>query len=63
MTRKKKISQEIKDSFVYETLAGEWLVTDPTDFDQIIPGGPWNTKKAAGTALQEYVVANSIQFI
>lgn len=56
------ISQEIKDSFVYETLDGEWLVTDPTEFDQIIPGGPWKTKEAAEAALEKYVTDHSITF-
>lgn len=56
------LSQEIKDSFVYESLAGQWWVTDPTEFDQIIPGGPWETKEAAEAALEKYVIDNSITF-
>lgn len=57
-----ELTQAIKDSFVYETLAGTWFVTDPTEFDQVIPGGPWQTKEAAEAALEKYVIDNSITF-
>ena len=56
------LTQEIKDSFVYETFANQWFVTDPTEFDQLIPGGPWETKEAAEAALEKYVTDHSITF-
>lgn len=56
------VTQEIKDSFVYETVSGEWMVTDPTEFDQVIPGGPWQTKEAAEAAFDKFVIDNSITF-
>lgn len=56
------LTQDIKDSFIYETLTGTWFVTDPTEFDQVIPGGPWKTKEAAEAALEKYVIDNSITF-
>lgn len=56
------LTQEIKDSFVYQTLDFEWLVVDPIEFDQTIPGGPWKTKEAAEAALEKYVIDNSITF-
>lgn len=56
------INQEILDSFVYETLNGEFEVTDPTEFDQILVGGPFKTKKAAEAAFIEFVEKSSIEF-
>lgn len=56
------ITQEILDSFVYETLTGKFEVTDPTEFDQILVGGPFETKKAAEAAFIEFVNTNSIEF-
>jgi hypothetical protein len=56
------ITQEILDSFVYETLSGEWNVTDPTEFDQVLVAGPFKTKEAAEAALIEYVKVNEITF-
>jgi hypothetical protein len=56
------ITQEILDSFVYETLNGEFEVTDPTEFDQILVAGPFKTKKAAEAAFLEFVEKNSIEF-
>jgi hypothetical protein len=56
------INQEILNSFVYETLNHEWAVTDPTSFDQVIPGGPFQTKEAAEAALIEYTKVNGITF-
>jgi len=57
-----QLTQEIKESFVYETLDGTWFVVDPTEFDQVIPGGPWKTKEAAEAALEKFVIDNSITF-
>jgi hypothetical protein len=59
------ITQEILDSFVYETFVnggGEWNVTDPTEFDQVLVAGPFKTKEAAEAALIEYVKVNGITF-
>ena len=56
------ITQEILDSFVYETLNGEFEVTDPTEFDQTLISGPFETKKAAEAALIKFVEKNSIAF-
>jgi hypothetical protein len=56
------ITQEILDSFIYETLNGEFEVTDPTEFDQILVGGPFATKKAAEAAFIEFIEKNSIEF-
>jgi hypothetical protein len=56
------ITQEILDSFIYETLNGEFEVTDPTAFDQILVDGPFTTKKAAEAAFIEFIEKNSIEF-
>lgn len=56
------IAQEIVDSFVYETMAGKFMVTDPTEFNQTIPGGPWSTKEEAEQAFKNYVNENQITF-
>jgi len=56
------ITQEIKDSFVYETMNGQFMVTDPSEFDQVIPGGPWNSREEAENAFLEYVNNNQIIF-
>jgi len=54
------ITQEILDTFVYETLNGKFAVNDPTDFDQVI--GNFNTKIEAENALKEYIVIQKIEF-
>jgi hypothetical protein len=56
------ITEEIVNSFVYETMDGQFMVTDPTEFNQIIPGGPWNTKEEAEQAFKNYVNENEIEF-
>ncbi len=56
------VTQKIIDSFVYETMNGEFMVTDPTEFDQVIPGGPWSTKEDAEKALINFVNENQITF-
>lgn len=56
------ITQEILDSFVYETIAGEWNVTDPTEFDQVLVAGPFKTKEEANAAFIKYVKVNGITF-
>ena len=56
------LTDEIIDSFVYETMGGQFMVTDPTEFDQVIPGGPWNSKEEAVQSLINYVNQNEITF-
>ena len=47
------ITQEILDSFVYETLAGSFVAIDPTEHDAII--GYHSTKEEAIEAFKQYV--------
>jgi hypothetical protein len=56
------ITEEIVNSFVYETMDGQFMVTDPTEFDQVIPGGPWNTREEAEKAFTNYINENQITF-
>lgn len=56
------ITEEIVNSFVYETMSGQFMVTDPIEFDQTIPGGPWNTREAAEQAFTTYINENEITF-
>ena len=56
------ITEEIVNSFVYETMSGQFMVTDPIEFDQTIPGGPWNTREAAEQAFTTYISENEITF-
>ena len=56
------ITQEILDSFVYETVSGQFEVTDPTEFDQTLIGGPFETKKAAEAAFIKFVEDHQIEF-
>ncbi len=56
------ITQKILDTFVYKTMDGNYLATDPTEFDQVVPGGPWETKELAEAALVEYINQNNISF-
>ena len=48
------ITQEILDTFIYQTIDGRWLVTDPTEFDQNMPGGYFETKELAEEAFKKY---------
>lgn len=54
------IHQEILDTFVFETMNGQFGVCDPTEFDQII--GYYSTKIEAENALKEYVTREQIVF-
>jgi coenzyme F420-reducing hydrogenase gamma subunit len=56
------ITEETLNSFVYETLNEGWSVTDPADFDQNIPGCPFETKELAEQAFRHYVTVNEITF-
>jgi hypothetical protein len=56
------ITTEIVNSFVYETMNGQFMVTDPTKFDQVIPGGPWNSREEAEQAFNNYINENQITF-
>ena len=57
------ITTETYKTFIYETLDGQFLATDPLEFDQIIPGGPWNTESEAIAAFDKYVQAHQIEFV
>ena len=54
------ITQEILDTFVYETPAGSFIVIDPTEQDGAI--GFYPTKEAAEEALKQYVEKEGIIF-
>jgi hypothetical protein len=56
------IAQEILDSFIYETVNGQFMATDPTEFDQVIPGGPWSNRNEAEQAFNNYVNEQQITF-
>jgi hypothetical protein len=56
------VTEKIIDSFVYETMEGQFMVTDPTEFDQVIPGSPWSTKEDAEKALINFINENKITF-
>lgn len=55
------ISQEILDTFVYETLDGKFGVNDPLEYDTII--GYYDTKIEAENALKEHIVKEKIEFV
>ena len=54
------VSQEILDTFVYQTYGGQFGVSDPTEFDQVI--GYYNTKIEAENALIELITREKIEF-
>ena len=54
------VSQQILDTFIYETLNGQFGVSDPTEFDQTI--GVFVTKIEAENALKEYIIREQITF-
>ena len=56
------ITQEILNTFVYETLSGKFMVSDPLEFDQTIEGGPFETRELAESALIKYIKENEIEF-
>jgi hypothetical protein len=56
------ITEEIVNSFVYETTDGQFMVTDPTEFYQVIPGGPWSAREEAEQAFTNYINENEITF-
>lgn len=55
-------TNKIHKTFIYETLDGQFMVTDPLEFDQVIPGGPWNTHAEAVIAFEKYVQLHQIIF-
>jgi hypothetical protein len=57
------ITTETYKTFIYETLAGQFMATDPLEFDQIIPGGPWNTEAEAIAAFDKYIQLHQIEFV
>jgi hypothetical protein len=56
------ITTETYKTFIYETLDGQFMVTDPLEFDQTIPGGPWNTEAEAIEAFENYIQLHQIIF-
>lgn len=54
------ITQEILNTFIYETLDGKFAVSDPTEFDQII--GYYDNKIEAENAFKEYITREQIVF-
>jgi hypothetical protein len=54
------ITQEILDTFVYETKAGSFVAIDPTEQDSII--GYHTTKEEAVEAFKAYVDKEGIIF-
>jgi hypothetical protein len=56
------ITEKIIDSFIYETMDHKFMVMNPTEFDQVIPGGPWNNKQEAEEAFVRFVNDNEIVF-
>ena len=54
------ITQEILDTFIYETLAGSFVAMDPTAHDEII--GLYSTQEDAELAFKEYVEKEKITF-
>jgi hypothetical protein len=57
------ITTETYKTFIYETVDGQFMVTNPLDFDQTIPGGPWNTYSEAVIAFEKYVQVHQIEFV
>lgn len=55
------IPQEVLNSFIYQTLAGGYVVIDPLAHDEII--GYYNTKPEAEQAFKDYVKAEEIKFL
>jgi hypothetical protein len=54
------ITQEILDTFVYETPAGSFIVIDPTEQDGAI--GFYPTKEVAEGAFKQYIENEGIIF-
>lgn len=54
------VNQQILDTFIYETLDGQFSVSDPIEFDQTI--GYFPTKIEAENALKEYIIREQITF-
>jgi hypothetical protein len=54
------ITQEILDTFVYETKAGSFVAINPTEHDSII--GYHTTKEEAEDAFKQYVDKEGIIF-
>lgn len=54
--------EAIYKTFIYKTMDGQFMVTDPAEFDQVVPGGPFETEAQAREAFDKYVKANEIVF-
>ena len=44
------MNEAIYKTFIYETTNGEFMVTDPMEFDSVVPGGPFETEAQAREA-------------
>lgn len=56
------ITTETYKTFIYETPTGQFMVTDPLEFDQVIHGGPWNTQTEAIKAFNDYIQTHQVVF-
>ena len=56
------MQEEIYSTFIYETLNGKFMVSDPLEFDQVLAGGPFDTEEKAREAFDAYVKENEITF-
>jgi hypothetical protein len=54
------VTQEILDTFIYETLAGSFVAMDPVSHDEII--GYYQTRAEAEKAFVEYLEKEGIIF-
>jgi len=57
------MNDKIYDTFLYETMNGQFMVSDPLEFDQVLVGGPFDTEEKAREAFDAYVKENGITFI
>jgi hypothetical protein len=57
------MDNKIYDTFIYETMNGQFMVSDPLEFDQVLVGGPFDTEEKAKEAFDAYVKENEITFI
>jgi hypothetical protein len=54
------ITQEILDTFIYQTKAGNFVITEPVELDSII--GMYDTYEDAEKKFREYVEKENIIF-
>jgi hypothetical protein len=58
--KKMKFNNKIYDTFIYETMNGEFMVSDPDESDQVIMGGPFQTREEAIEAFDSYAEKNGM---